>query len=229
MSRGVMKVDMVPVSADDHSATFSRARSWAFTANETLAAVTLGEVEEVAREYVVVFSKESNAPSSIIVLLGVDGKNAFVDERGNWIAQSIPTAFKIYPFRLISGNKPDQFIVARDKNAPHFNSSDGQSLFGPDKKPTEFLDQITAELINMHRSFLEGQALVKQLEDAGLIEERRIDIQLIDGSYRSFAGFKAINEERLIGLDPEVQKRFVHPVQRSCSRSIERPSAILRD
>ena len=201
-----MNLNYVPVSADDPSARFAPANSWSFAANETHAGVALGEVEELAKEYVVVFSLEKNAPSSIIVLLGVDGKNAYLDDQGRWIANAIPSVFKLYPFRLVNGDTPEKFIVARDKNAPHFQSEEGELVFGPDKKPTEFLERITADLIKVHRSSLEGQALVKQLEDAGLIEERRIDIQLVDGTSRSFAGFKAVNEEKLVGLDPELKK-----------------------
>lgn len=79
---------------------------------------------------------------------------------------------------------------------------DGQPLSDDQGRPGQLLQHVTAQLVEHQRSALEAQALIAQLEQAGLIDDqRRLDVQLKDGRYRSFAGFKAVVPERLDTLE----------------------------
>lgn len=192
---------VVPLSSDDHETTFAPATKWDFSARQTAVSVALLEAEALAHEYVLVFSKEPQGPSSLIALLGVAGRNAYVDAAGQWQARTIPARLRLYPFMLAAGQTPGQYVVVRDADAPHFQGEAGQPLFDGQGQPTPLVQQVTAALIEQQRSQLEAQALTQQLEVAGLIDERRIDVQLKDGTWRSYAGFKAVVEERLAALD----------------------------
>ncbi len=170
--------------------------------------MAINEADALAREYVLVFSQEEH--SGPVVLLGVGETNAYMTPEGKWQAQAIPARLRTYPFILVATEKPGQMIVARDANAEHFKGQAGQALFDAQGKPAELLQQITSLLMAMHNEFQEAQALTRQLEDAGLIDERRVDIQLKDGTYRHFAGFKAVVEDKLAALDDATRKELEH-------------------
>lgn len=196
-----MNPNLVALDTTDQETTLSPPNRWSFAAAETVTPVVLAEAEALAQEYVLLFSKEPQGPSSLVALLGLAGRNAYVDAAGQWQARTIPARLRLYPFMLAAGQTPSQYVVARDADAPHFQGEAGQPLFDGQGQPTPLVQQVTAALIEQQRSQLEAQALTQQLEVAGLIDERRIDVQLKDGTWRSYAGFKAVVEERLAALD----------------------------
>ena len=193
--------NLIPLAPTDQDTSFSPSGEWSFAANEQFCPIALNEAQALAAEYVLVFSKEADGSTAPIALLSTGSTNAYLDPQSQWQAQAIPARLRLYPFTLVRGNAPEQFVVARDADAAHFASGDGQSLFDAQGQPSELVQQISQALIAQHRSQLEAQALAGQLKDAGLIAERRIDVQLKDGSARSFTGFLAVDEERLAALD----------------------------
>ena len=195
-------------TTDSQTCLSSPSTHWTFARQQKLAPIALGEAEALAREYVLVFSKESEGPSVPIVLLGVADRNVYVDDAGAWQASAIPARLRLYPFTLVAGQTAGQYVVARDADAPHFQGADGQPLFDEQGQPSPLVKQTTAALIELQRSQLEAQALTEQLKAAGLIAERRIDVQLKDGNWRSYTGFLAIDEDRLATLDETTRDRL---------------------
>lgn len=195
-----MPLNLVALDTSDTETCISSLSNWTFAAQETLVPVALSEAEALSREYVLVFSKEAEGPTTPLALLGVTGRNDYLDSAGNWQANAIPAHLRLYPFALVAGPTPGQYIVVRDADAPHFQGEAGQPLFDEQSQPSPLVQHVTAALIELRRSQLEAQALAQQLKEAGLISERRIDVQLKDGTWRSFAGFLAIDEERLASL-----------------------------
>jgi len=195
-----MNPNLVALDTTDQNTSLTAPNNWTFTAQETLVPVALIEAEALSREYVLVFSKETEGPTTPIALLGVNGRNGYLDSAGNWQANAIPAHLRLYPFALVAGPTPGQYIVARDADAPHFQGEAGQALFDSQGQPSPLVQQVATALVDVRRSQLEAQALAQQLMEAGLISERRIDVQLKDGTWRSVAGFLAIDEERLASL-----------------------------
>lgn len=198
-----MYLNLTPLSPQtDQDARIGTPGHWGFAARERFAPVALDEAQALAAEYVLVFSQEADGTTAPIALLGTGGANAYLDAQGQWQARTVPARMRLYPFALVPGQQAGQYIVARDADAPHFaGEEDGQALFDAQGQPSPLVQQIAAALVDTHRSQLQAQALAQQLKEAGLMAERRIDVQLKDGSWRSYAGFLAIDEERLAALD----------------------------
>lgn len=196
-----MQKNLVPLETTDHETTLSPCNSWSFAAARTLVPIALNEAQALAGEYVLVFSKEADGSTAPVALLGTSQANVYVNAQGQWQAKAIPAHLRLYPFALAQGANPEQFIIVRDADALHFQGGDGQALFDGQGQPSPLVQQIVAALMDTHRSQLEAQALAQQLKEAGLIAERRIDVQLKDGSWRSYAGFLAIDEDALNNLD----------------------------
>ncbi len=70
---------------------------------------------------VLVFSKEADGSTAPVALLGTAQANVYVNAQGQWQAQAIPAHLRLYPFALAQGANPEQFIIVRDADAPHFH------------------------------------------------------------------------------------------------------------
>lgn len=196
-----MNQNLRPLDTADRETTFVSPNSWSFAASQTLVPIALIEAEALAAEYALVFSKEADGSTAPIALLGTGTRNVYVNDQGEWQAHAIPAALRLYPFSLAKGADPEQFVVMRDADAPHFQGEEGQPLFDDQGTPSALVQQAISVLVEVHRSQLEAQALAQQLKEKGVIGERRIDVQLKDGSWRSYAGFLAIDEDALNNLD----------------------------
>lgn len=194
-----------PLSPDqDQHTHFAPAQGWHFASALKLCPIGAREAETLAREYVIVFSQD--AESMPIVLLSLGDTSAYVSPDGDWQAQQIPERCRLYPFTLVPTQTAGQMIVARVPQAPHFAADEGIALFDAQGQPAELVSQVSAALMTLHREFMEAQALTAQLREAGVIGERRVDIQLKDGSYRHYSGFLAAVEERIAALETDTRE-----------------------
>ena len=127
---------IVPLSKTRHAAlTFSPLEDYSFTAAMNSMPLLGFEVVEASRCFAIAFPAAGSAVPH--ALLGLGGKNVFVDARGRWTAPYLPLYAANHPFSLIAARFPEQekmpgVVLAVDEDAPHFRRKDGLPLYGED-------------------------------------------------------------------------------------------------
>lgn len=148
--------------------------------------------------YPIVFTQTD--PPVPAAVLGVGGnRNAFVDETGQWRANTyIPAYIRRYPFILATA-PANQAYLAIDEAAESFSPQGGERLFegiAPSKVTQQALEFCQA----FQAQFQIAQALGEVLKGAGVLVSRRIDIQRTDGARVSLDGFQVVDETRFDAL-----------------------------
>ena len=181
-----------------------------FAADQIVCPVVSGEMWQVAREYIMVFPIGGN--DLPLALMGTQaGVNAYVGD-GNpaWWARYVPAHFRRYPFVAASqpaqpgddGRDSQRFTLCVDTSAPQLHEADGQPLFNEDHSPSELLDRVRQALISLQRDFDITRALVKQIDEAGLLIERSLTVEPVDSEPVSLQGFRLVDQEKLRAASP---------------------------
>ena len=173
-----------------------------FAANLMTVPVVSGEVKEVARDYVLIFDKEQPL---LHALLGVEeNQNAYVNDKGQWLGRYRPAYIRAYPFGVIetpnTSVKEDgtrQYTVIIDPDAPQFQEREGEAFFDVDGKPTTLIEKVQKVLMSLERDNQKTQQLIKQLDDAGLLVDRHIELK---GRDKALTGFRVVDTKALGGL-----------------------------
>lgn len=167
--------------------------------------LTTAEFGDACKEYPILFlaagkdeqGKEQVAP---VAVFGVtQGENLFLQADGRWDAFYVPAALRAYPFTMARVG-PDQFAVVLDESWEGFSTEQGEAIFGADGQPTpmitelrKFIEQLEVET---ERTRLAGQRMM----ELKLLQPKRFDATLPDGSTLTVDGFLAVDEERLAQL-----------------------------
>lgn len=171
---------IVPLSKTRHAAlTFSPLVDYSFTAAMNSMPLLGFEVVEASRCFAIAFPAAGSAVPH--ALLGLGGKNIFVDARGRWTAPYLPLYAANHPFSLIAARFPEQekmpgVVLAVDEDAPHFRRKDGLPLYGEDGEPLEFLQRITATLGNQHQRHRDSEQALAELGLSGVLTEQNVTI-----------------------------------------------------
>lgn len=152
--------------------------------------------------YPIVFAQTD--PPVPAAVLGVGGnRNAFVDETGQWRANTyIPAYIRRYPFILATAQS-NQMYLAIDEAAESFSPKGGKRLF-EDAAPSKVTQQALEFCQAFQAQFQIAQALGQALQGAGVLVSRRIDIQRTDGARVSLDGFQVVDEARFDALPDDV-------------------------
>jgi len=196
-----------------------------YAAAENFCPVFLQEMPEVIREYFICFpNNETDMPHA---LLGFEkDRNMYVTDGGVWQADYIPAYIRRYPFVLAAAeggaNQAGDLTVAADMDAPHFNQSDGESLFTDENMPTELFKKIVDLLKALEKQRVLTQKAVKEIEAAGLFKMEQMTVKQKDKTVAAIGGVRMIDENLLAscGLQagPALQLVYAHLFSRASLR-----------
>lgn len=174
----------------------------------TLVPIIIDEIAKVAREYPIIFP--DNATGLPCALTGMKpDTNAYVDADGRWLADYIPMHVRQYPFALSkvpNAQQQDcdkQFRLCIDPTAEEFRDLEGVRVFDNNGELTPEASakgDIARKL--MERSGI-TKALVRVLDEAGLLAERSIKMKLFNGETHVVQGFKVVDEKLLNAIPDE--------------------------
>lgn len=173
-----------------------------FAATTTLVPIILDEIAVVAREYPIIFPE--SAIGLPCALTGMRPEtNAYLDDNGHWQADYIPMYIRQQPFALsaITGGEQEEgktrYTLAINPSAPEFQDLEGVRVFAPDGQ----LSPEASAKAELAKKLVERQgitkAMVKVLDEAGLLLERSISMKLLDEEPRKVQGFRVIDEKKL--------------------------------
>jgi len=98
-------------------------------------------------------------------VLGVEEKNIFVNDEGQFIVDMIPKCAELYPFGV--AKKGDDYLVVYDEKA---EDSDGEPVFTEDGSFTPFFNQRKEELTNYAIDINQALEFAKNAYENGLLK-----------------------------------------------------------
>lgn len=202
-----MYQQVVPLSADRFSGVgLMPLTDFQIAANEVTASVILAEFSLLIREYPIVFPINTQMPC---VLLGIeDGKNAYVNTEGQWLAHTIPLSIQRYPLFLDAGepapgSNERTYKIGIDADAPQLSTTEGERLFNPDGSHGPALVQ----KLEILKTFEQGKAVtmsfVQALKKHDLLVDKKFLIKGPSGEQTGVTGIQMVDEAKLNDLSSE--------------------------
>lgn len=176
---------------------------FAFAAGLNSIPVAAVEAPTAAMDYPLVFGKTGDEAAIFAITGTKTGENRFVDAEGVWRAGTyVPAFVRRYPFILMSSPDGATLTLAVDGTSDMLAEGEGVALYA-DGKPTEAAQAALNFCTTLRTQLQVTAALVKSLEEAGLLVDRRAEVQLPGGEKTVLTGFSVVDEGKLQALDDE--------------------------
>jgi hypothetical protein len=190
---------VVPVSAARHrDCAVEIGGNYGFSKKTNSVPLMAVEFPAAAFEYPIVFAgtKENVMP---VVILGVrDNQNLYLSQDDKWDAKYIPAFVRRYPFVFSNSANGRRPMLCIDEEFSGFNREGrGQKLFGEDKKPTPYVENILKFLRDYQAQFERTQAFCQKVRELDLLESMQAQVETKSGEKWSLAGFMAVNRAKL--------------------------------
>ncbi|MBU2954460.1 SapC family protein [Marinobacter sp. F3R08] len=200
----------VPLSKSAHRESGLVATGHQFALEQAVVPVVAEEVPHVLPTMAMAFVKSDRDDGLELAALQSlqAGVNVYVHTNGRWIGGYRPAWYRAHPFRVLVDASSRQEVVCVDEQSPAFEqrcSEKGERLFDSHGELAERGRNAVAFLKKLGEATAVTSALVKQLQDAGVI----VAWDLTARNPNSEAGFEVkglyhIDERALRSLDPEV-------------------------
>lgn len=187
---------------------FGNTTDYRFAATNTLVPIILDEIAMVAREYPIIFPDNDTGLPCALTGMKPD-TNAYVSDDGRWLADYIPMHIRQQPFALAASPGAAQedgktrYSLAINPAAPEFQDLEGVRVFTPDGQ----LSPEASAKAELAKKLVERQgitkAMVRLLDEAGLLAERSISMKFLDDEPRKIQGFRVVDEKKLNSLSDE--------------------------
>lgn len=174
-----------------------------FAAGTAAIPVVVGEFVDAAREYPIVFARDTQGALTCVALTGSrSDRNLYLDDEGHWNARYIPAFVRRYPF-IFAERAPDQLILCIDEAYPAFSTEEGDPLFDGKGEPSPVLQDALKLLNEYQRQTAMTQGFIARLREADLLRERQMRANMPDGRSASLEGFLVVDEAQLRALNDE--------------------------
>jgi SapC len=177
--------------------------------------ITAVEFGDVCKEYPILFlragtdehGKPQVAPTAVFGL--ARGENLYYNQAAGapderWRARYVPAMLRAYPFAMARLDS-SQFAIAIDESWSGFSQTEGRPLFDEQGTESAFLKEMGGFVERIEAEVERTRRIGLRLMELNLLQEKRFDATLPDGSPLSVDGFLAVDEKRLAELsDAEV-------------------------
>jgi hypothetical protein len=162
----------------------------------------------IQREYPILFQRTESGELQAVALLGLDkDENLFLDA-GGWNARYVPAVQQRGPFLIgFHGQDPGDPAKGRepmihvDLDHPRVSDTEGEPVFLQHGGNSPYLEHVSRILQVINDGTRLARPMFSAFEDADLIEELEIEIELDDTLKYKVPGFLTIGRERLAALD----------------------------
>lgn len=177
-----------------------------FAADATLIPLMTPEFGAAARDYPVVFVRDSDNTLIPVALTGLpQSKNVYVDKDGRWDARYVPAYVRRYPFAFVE-TSADTYTICIDADSACFDSNAGMALFEADGQPSATLKDTIERLNEYQRIMTHTKSFMKKLDAADILMEANAKADLPDGRTISWRGFWIVDEARFRNLPQDKLK-----------------------
>lgn len=169
------------------------------------------------REYPILFRRDLGGHLQAVALLGLDkDENLFLDSAG-WNARYVPAVQQRGPFligfrnREVDGNVVREPVIHVDLDHPRISQTEGEPVFLRHGGNTPYLEHANRMLQLIYKGTAAAGPVYAAFEEAGLVEDVQIQIDLDDRTQYSLPGFLTISQARLAALDGVQLERLHKP------------------
>lgn len=204
-----------PVNPEFHARLkLSLVPDYRYAATQLVTPFVSGEMWQVAREFIAVFGLQ--ADDLPLAILGTEaGVNSYVGDGRTgtpaWWGRYVPAHLRRYPFILAPrtqapGDAPQdqRFTLCLDRSAAQLNGVEGRPLFTADGQPAELLQEVQQALLGLQQDWAITQALVRQIDAAGLLVEQPLTVPRAGREPVAFNGFRVVDQGALRACPPDV-------------------------
>lgn len=189
---------------------YSAIPTWAFARDLATTPLAADEIERTAAHYPTVFSAEGEP--ALLAVLGLNGKNVYLDGNNHWTVDYIPASIRRYPFVLAQGEKNEegaaQYFLAIDRSAPHFQNDEGDPLITDNGDLCDPAANALGFLKVLREGFLKTEVVLKAFDAQGILVAKTLTIQ--DGeTTRMIGGFRVVDAEKLKTLPDDILAQWV--------------------
>jgi hypothetical protein len=175
------------------------APDFGFARDSVTVALTVAELPAACAEYPCVMARQPDGALSLLAVTGLQaGHNLFVAADGAWQGQYLPATLATWPFRLVRESDDGRFLVAVRPEA--LNPSVGDPLFNAEGQELPWLLERLRQLTETDAGMGATTAQLAQLDAAGVLVDRSLQVILPDGRDLELHGFMTVDEARLQGL-----------------------------
>lgn len=168
--------------------------------DEVMSAITFpAEFRNVQAEYPIVFFRAADGSFVPLALFGFREKQNLFLKGDSWDAHYLPLAVQRQPFLI--GNGPNGRVIHVDLDHPRVSQTEGERVFLELGGNTDYLNGMSRMLGAIDEGIEATPAFIAALVEHSLLESFVLDIEFRDGAQHRFAGFYAVQEERLAKLD----------------------------
>ncbi|MHC8442013.1 MAG: SapC family protein [Candidatus Eutrophobiaceae bacterium] len=199
----------------------AKSNHFLYAAKANSVQITAVEFGLAAREYPVVFAVDSSATEELqtvdnpdatptpamvfpVALLSVDeGRNFYVDAKGQWSAKYIPAYVRRYPFILATNpQSSDSLTVCIDPSYNGFNTDgQGERLFDEHGKEGKILSTAIEFLGDYQAQINRTTQFCATLRQLGILHPMQANFKVPGGQERSLRGFWGVDREKLLALE----------------------------
>ena len=179
-----------------------RGAGFAFAAATQTLPLGLGEFEQAARHYPVLFTA-GPLPMPVVLTGLADTGNLFILPDGSGRRDgSIPACLRAYPFVCVEDRARNASSVAMDPTAACLHTGRGAALF-EDGKPSPALGEAISFCNAFRDNLAAAAAFGRAMEAAGLLREEEATIRYTGGGAARVRGFKVLQADRLDAVADE--------------------------
>lgn len=212
-----MYLSPAPLDKVKHAGlSFTASTNFSYAANLTMAPLSAQETPEAGNNYPIIFLPADQDSVLPHALLGLSGKNVFVDAAGAWKANYIPAVVRKYPFGLVRADDNSdviKMIVAIDEQAENFKAKTGRPLFEADGSLTELVKSASDFAAAHQRQMMATTEALKELETTGVLIDRSISVPYINAEgkevVRKINGLRVVDREKMLALPNEILLKWL--------------------
>lgn len=206
---------VAPLHREHHAnILFNQSNDYTFAEDLTVVALSASELPEASAFYPIVFAPadaENPYPRAPLALLGLAGKNVFVDNAHHWTVAYIPAAVRKYPFTLIAmeGANPDKpnLVMGIDESAPHFSTTSGQKLFADEGGASDLSRFVSDFLLKHHEELNATEAALREIADADILINKPITVT-DNGKDHNLGEVRIVSRDKLNTLPESTLARW---------------------
>lgn len=198
----------IPLSKTAHRDAGVVVQGHAHALEQAVVPLVAQELPQVIASMVSAFVAVPEGSYELVAMQSLQrGVNLYVNTDGGWTGGYCPAWYRAHPFRLLQDSQSNRHVVCVDEDASAFVSqvSDARArLFDEQGEPTDLTRRTISFLEQLHQSGLQTQAIVRQLDEAGLIVPWPLQVTM-QGSEQPerLAGIYRIDEQALKDLPGE--------------------------
>ncbi|NOG32831.1 SapC family protein [Halomonas sp. TBZ9] len=204
--------DIQPITRDKHKERYLKvSRDFRFASNVNSVPLMAAEFPSAATDLPIVFTASEDGSVLPVVVLGLQqDENYLVDAEGQWRGEYVPAFFRRYPFVFASSESGDTFTLCVDEAYEGLNTDGrGERFFDAEGEQTQYLERVLSFLQDYQAHFQRTRAFGKHLVELDILEDVQAQVRQTEGSPRTLTGFKAVNREKLKGLDEQALQKML--------------------